>query len=49
MAFTKLKTMIRKAAAQTHDQPLHAVRNVCDLFTNEECYNFLKAAGYKSD
>ncbi|SIT13565.1 hypothetical protein SAMN05421759_1221, partial [Roseivivax lentus] len=25
------------------------VGNVCDLFTEEECYNFFKAAGYETD
>ena len=49
MAFAKLKTLLRKAAARTYDQLWHAVGHVCDLFTDEECYNFFKAAGYKSD
>ena len=34
---------------RTYDQLWHAVGHVCDLFTDEECYNFFKAAGYKSD
>lgn len=25
------------------------VGNVCDLFAEEECYNFFKAAGYETD
>lgn len=49
MAFSKLKALIRKAAARTYDQLWQAVGHVCDLFTDEECYNFFKAAGYKSD
>ena len=49
LIFAKLKTLLRKAAARTYDQLWHAVGHVCDLFTDEECYNFFKAAGYKSD
>jgi len=26
-----------------------AAAHVCDLFTDEECYNFFKAAGYETD
>ena len=49
MAFAKLKILIRKAAARTYDDLWRAVGNVCDLFSDEECYNFFKAAGYKTD
>ena len=49
MAFAKLKTLLRKSAARTYDQLWHAVGHVCDLFSDEEFYNFFKAAGYKSD
>mgnify|MGYP000873193680 FL=1 len=49
MAFSKLKAMIRKAAARTYDQLRQAVGQVCDLFKDEECYNFFKAAGYETD
>ena len=49
MAFAKLKTLIRKAAARTYDQLWKAVGQVCDLFTEEECYNFFKAAGYETE
>jgi hypothetical protein len=49
MAFSKHKTLLRKAAARTYDQLWRAVGNVCDLFSDEECYNFFQAAGYKSD
>lgn len=49
MAFSKLKTLIRKAAARTCDELWQAVGHVCGLFTEEECYNFLKAAGYRAD
>ena len=49
MAFAKLKTLIRKAAARTYDQLWQEVGNVCNLFKEEECYNFFKAAGYETD
>ncbi len=49
MAFSKLKSLIRKAAARTYDQLWAAVGQVCDLFPDEECYNFFKAAGYEAD
>jgi hypothetical protein len=38
MAFAKIKTLIRKAAARTYDQLWQAVGNVCNLFKDEECY-----------
>lgn len=49
MAFAKLKALIRKAAARTYDALWQAVGAVCDLFTDEECYNYFKAAGYEAD
>lgn len=49
MAFSKLKALIRKAAARTYDQLWAAVGHVCDLFSDEECYNYFKAAGYGAD
>ena len=49
MAFSKLKALIRKAAARTYDQLWTAVGRVCDLFSDEECYNYFRAAGYEAD
>jgi transposase len=49
MAFSKLKALTRKAAARTCDQLWQAVGHVCDLFNDEECYNFFKAAGYETN
>jgi len=49
MAVARIKTLIRKAAARTCDQLWQAVGNVCNLFKDEECYNFFKAAGYETD
>jgi transposase len=49
MAFAKLKALIRRATARTYDELWQAVGHVCDLFTEEECYNFFKAAGYETN
>jgi len=49
MAFSKIKTLIRKAAARTYDQLWKAVGNVCNLFSDEECFNFFNAAGYETN
>ena len=49
MAFSKLKALIRKAAARPYQELWQAVGHVCDLFSDEECYNFFKAAGYETD
>jgi len=49
MAFAKLKALIRKAAARTYDQLWGAVGQVCDVFSDEECYNYFKAAGYQAN
>ncbi|RYH09713.1 hypothetical protein EU800_10735 [Tropicimonas sp. IMCC6043] len=49
MAFSKLKTLIRKAAARTYEPLWQVVGHVCNLFTEEECYNFFKAAGYETE
>jgi len=49
MAFSKLKALIRKAAARTYDALWKAVGTVCSLFTPEECHNFFVAAGYETD
>lgn len=49
MAFAKLKALIRRAAARTYDDVWRAVGHVCDLFTDEACHNFFKAAGYEAD
>jgi len=49
MAFAKLKALIRRAATRTYEDLWQAVGHVCDLFTEEECYNFFKAAGYETE
>ena len=49
MAFSKLKALIRKAAARTYEEFWQAVGQVCDLFSEEGCYNFFRAAGYEAN
>jgi transposase len=49
LIFAKLKTLLRKAAARTYDQLWKAVGDVCDLFTEDECFNYFVAAGYKPE
>lgn len=49
MAFTKLKAHLRKAGARTFDELWRAVGNICDIFSPDECWNFLKKAKYAYD
>nr|WP_024350444.1 transposase [Aurantimonas coralicida] len=49
MAFSKLKTLLRKAAARTLDDLWRAVGDICALFTPDECWNYFKAAGCVAD
>jgi transposase len=49
MAFSKLKTLIRKAAARTYQALWRKVGAVCDLFLPQECKKYFKAAGYGLD
>ena len=46
MAFSKLKSWLRKTAARTIDELWKAIGNICSLFTEEECSNYFIAAGY---
>ena len=46
MAFAKLKTLLRKAKARTYDALWRAAGDICDLFEPQECWNYLKHAGY---
>ena len=49
MAYSKLKTLLRKRAARTFDEISDALGDICDLFNPPECLNFFKAAGYGGD
>jgi transposase len=46
MAFAKLKAHLRGMAMRTIDELWKAIGQICDLFTNAECENYFKAAGY---
>ena len=46
MALSKLKTLIRKAAARTYQTLWTHVGKVCVLFQPQESKNYFKAAGY---
>jgi transposase len=48
MAFTKLKALLRKAAARTFDDLFKALGNICNQFPETECWNFFKTIGYVS-
>lgn len=46
MAFSKLKALLRKAAARTVDELWSIVADCLSAFTPEECRNYFEAAGY---
>ena len=48
MAFSKRKAHLRRIGARTFDQLIHAIGEICDLFTPDECWNVFAAAGYTS-
>ncbi len=49
MAFSKLKALIRRAAARSYDALWKAAGHVCDRFSDEECFNYFNAAGYEAN
>ena len=49
MAFSKLKALLRKAAARTVDDLWDAIAEALDAFTPQECENYFAAAGYDRD
>ena len=46
MAFAKLKTLLRQVPERTRDGLWQRIGALLDLFTPEECDNYLRAAGY---
>src|SRR3954465_15785779 len=46
--FAKIKAHLRKAEARTFDALWRAIGEICNLFEPQECWNYLKAAGYAS-
>ena len=47
MAFSKIKALLRKAAARTHNALVEAVRAAIDAIAPHEAANFFTAAGYR--
>jgi transposase len=45
-AFSKLKALLRKAAARTVTRLWDAIGRIIDLFAPKECVNYFAAAGY---
>src|SRR5690606_15933154 len=48
-AFSKLKALLRKAAARTVDELWSVVADCLSAFTPEECRHYFEAAGYDPD
>jgi transposase len=48
-AFSKLKAILRKAAARTIDDLWGAIRDALPQFAPQECANYFAAAGYEPD
>jgi transposase len=46
MALSKLKAHLRRIGARTIDALWRAVGDICRLYSPQECWNYLKAAGY---
>ena len=49
MAFAKLKAHLRRIGARTIDALWKAIGDICALYTEHECSNYLKEAGYAPD
>jgi len=49
MAFAKLKAHLRRIGARTIDALWKAIGDVCALYSEQECWNYFKDAGYAPD
>jgi len=47
--FSKLKTLVRKAKLRTVETLWRKLGELCDVFTPEECKNYYRNAGYKTN
>ncbi len=47
-AFSKLKAHLRCIGARSFTQLFNAIREICEMFSPQECWNSLLAAGYVS-
>ena len=48
MAFAKIKTLLRKAAARTRDSLWDKIAEILGAFTPHECANYVAHSGYAS-
>jgi len=48
MAFSKLKSHLRRIGARTIDGLIQAIGDICELYTHDECLNYFRASGYVS-
>jgi transposase len=49
MAFSKLKALLKKAAARTLDALWDAIAEALPRLTSQDCANFFSAAGYEPE
>ena len=49
MAFAKLKAHLRRIGARTIDALCRAIGDICALYSEQECWNYLKGARYAPD
>ena len=49
MAFAKLKAHLRRLKARSIADLWKAIGDICDLYDIDECWNYLKHAGYVAD
>lgn len=49
LAFSKLKTLLRKAAARTTDELEREIVRIIELFEPEECLNYFRHCGYNAN
>ena len=49
MAFAKLKAHLRRIGARTIDALWRAIGDICALYSELECWNYFKDAGYAPD
>jgi len=45
--FSKLKTLVRKAKVRNVEELWSKLGQLCEVFSQEECKNYFKNAGYK--
>ena len=49
MAFAKLKAHLKRIGARTIDALWRAIGDICALYSDQECWNYLTDAGYAPD